>query len=121
MSIEFPFDGYPRDAKTVISGTVTVSLTQRPALPISLEREAAMVNAPMQAPLKWKIDGYDLPKLKGKGAPDLEDLNRFIRGKFWHRIETLLYADYLRNVNLDAEIREKLAVWADVYEQLGRG
>ena len=119
MPIEFPFDGYPIDATTLISGTVTTSLTHRPALPISLEKEAVMVNGPMQSPLKWRIDSYDLPKLIA--SPDLDDLNRFIRGKYWTRIETLLYADYIRNVNLDAEIREKLAVWADVYERLGRG
>jgi len=109
--IEFTYRDYPerksRRLVTLTSGKVTVELGEVPSLPTqdktySNRNSVSMKDLPLQRPYRWHFIG-DVP----------DDLKRYVRGRYWHCIPTLLFAQFMRE--------RDLAERAEVYERLGRG
>jgi hypothetical protein len=83
------------------SGTVEIKMTVPPRLPVikaGPHAEPTVVPRPLGIPYaRWNI------------ASDVsDDLSRFINGKYWHRIDTKLLADFLRSRGMSEA--------ADVYD-----
>ncbi len=86
---------------TLTSGSVEIEMTKPPKLPRlrAGDRETCIVSRPLEY-AKWRVAG-----------DEDEDLKRFIRGKYWTRIETKIQANYLREIGMPwaADEYDKLA------------
>jgi hypothetical protein len=87
---EYPViaDGSPR----LTNGSVEIKMTKSPrfaTVKMGPNAEANTLPRPMDY-AKWVI-ASDVP----------DDLKRFIRGKYWHKIDTRLVADALRSKGME--------------------
>lgn len=96
--MKWNYSDYPlvQDGDPVLtSGSVEIEISRAPRLDMIMMGPNApgpnIFTKPLDMPYcKWRIV-----------SPVSDDLERFIRGKYWHRIETKLHADYLRSRGLD--------------------
>lgn len=90
--MQWQYSGYPvmENGEAVFtSGVVEIEMTSPPQLPIvkmGPTAEPNIIPRPLGMPYaKWRIS-----------SPASDDLKRFVRGKYWHRIDTMLLASHLR-------------------------
>lgn len=114
MSIEWRYEGYPawaqdgilrRQILKITEGTVRVRFDRRPEYPLqdpAPGAQAVLKNRPLSVPVGWSFLG-DVP----------DDLQRYVRGRYWHRIPTALYAQFLDEVGL-GELARRYRVLAGV-------
>lgn len=110
--IIFPFYGYPAfvdERPTLLDGFAEIVLGERPGLPVQEENASLQMPAkPLQRALRWRINRIALDGLSDDR--DMTDAARFVRGRHWPRIDRLLYAEFLTEVDLHSH--------AEVYRQL---
>lgn len=116
-SINFQFSDYPtwrRPGKAArrFDGFATIELAETPRLPTT-DTSSKMLRIPplpLQRPLRFIIREIVLG-----GFPHVaeirDDIERYIRGRYWPRIQCLLYAEFMRESDLPD--------YAAVYFQLG--
>jgi hypothetical protein len=90
--VQWQYSNYPviqGDKPTFLSGCVEIEMTAPPQLPVIKMGPTAEPNI-IPRPLnhaKWRIV-----------SEASDDLKRFVRGKYWPRIETRLLAEHLRTL-----------------------
>jgi hypothetical protein len=98
-TIHLGFSGYPaiKDGKPALfEGVAQIKLLEIPALPVVVLSErmrgaAIMVNRPLQRSLRWAVECITMIDID----PRQTDVERWVKGKYWHKISTLLYAKFL--------------------------
>lgn len=106
-SMQWNYSGYPfiEGVKAVMtSGVVEVAMISPPQLPVIRMGSHVAPNTIVRPTLhaKWRIT-----------SEVGDDLKRFVAGKYWHRIEAKLLADFLRNHGAiaAADVYDRLAIW----------
>lgn len=95
------YDDYPTSATKRVSGTIEIEMTAPPKLPITkigAHADPSTIARPL-VEAQWRV--------KGKAS---DDLKRFVRGRYWPRIQTALLAAYLREIDMHDQ--------AAIYDQL---
>lgn len=102
-SIIFPFEGYPTYVKgkpKLVSGKAEITLGQPFSLPVhSAEEKARELAPPLQQPPRWRFSRVTFDK--PIDAKTTEDVERWVRGKFWPKIGVLLFARFLAEAGLE--------------------
>ncbi len=94
-AITFPFSGYPglvSGEPMRLRGTAEVELMETPRLPICADGQLTIPERPLQRPMRWRIRRIALTDVQ---VGDVDDLCRWVQGRFWACIPRMLYAEVL--------------------------